>query len=378
MLSCPELFRMFKENNFIFFTGVPDSTFKQWMDFLDDHNGEGLTNRIVAIERDSVAWASGYHMATGNVGVVYLQNSGLGNIVNPVTSLTDEEVYHVPMLLMVGWRGEPSKKDAPQHIKMGRITLDLLDTLGIEYGFLSEDHQEAEKIIKNAKEYIDRTNKAYALVIKKGIFGNYNKLKIKEQDTQLLKREECIDLIVDTVGKGNVIVGTTGKTSRELFECREKKKQSHENDFLMVGSMGCASSFAAEIALQRPKKKVFILDGDGAAIMSAGALSTIGYYQPRNFYHILFDNESHESTGGQPTTSSAVNFVKLALANNYQGAQLVSRKGDLINAISMMKSSDGPQMLIVRVKKGSRPDLGRPTISPIKNKELFMKYLDSK
>lgn len=379
-MKCEELWNVFEKFDLTYFTGVPDSTFKQWMSFLDDVQGEELVNRVSSIERDAIGWASGYHSATGKIGVVYMQNSGLGNIVNPITSLVD--VYKIPMLFMVGWRGEPGKNDEPQHIMMGQIMIPILDTLGIKHSILPDDTEEAEKIIFSANEYMKQENKPYALVIKKGIFENYEKKKKTEQIYEL-GREEAIKILVDNMCGDEIISSTTGKASRELFEYRKEKDFGHQNDFLMVGSMGLASSFGAEIALQKPDKKVFVFDGDGALIMSMGSLSTIGHYAPKNLYHVVFDNECHESTGGQSTTSHATDFEKLALANNYKRAKTIKTKEELEIAIKDMINKEGidkegPQMLIIKVKKGSRKDLGRPTTTPRENKEAFMKFLSNK
>lgn len=371
MIDSKELYNLFKQYNFNYFVGVPDSTFKDWMKFLNETN-ESLTHRRAAIERDAMAWASGYYIATGKTGIVYMQNSGLGNIVNPLTSLTDPEVYNIPILFMIGWRGEPGAKDEPQHAKMGRITRELLDLLEIKNDFLPDNIEDAERVIKNASRYITQNNHPYALLIRQGMFAEY-KSKQEKRELRGIKREEAICLIMDSLSGDEVIVSTTGKTSRELFEYRESKKQGHQKDFLMVGSMGCAAAFAAEIALQKPNKKVIVLDGDGAIIMSAGSLSTIGHYVPRNLCHIVFDNGSYESTGGQPTTSSTIDFVKLALANGYQKAKVITNKENLIKEI---KNQTGLQMLIVKVDQGSRKDLSRPTITPIRNKKDFMKFLN--
>lgn len=373
MIRCEDLYQIMKRSDLTWFSGVPDSTFKEWMSFLNDRHGQGLTNRIAAIERDAIGWAAGYHVSTGKIGVVYMQNAGLGNVINPITSLADSEVYNIPMLLMIGWRGEPDKHDEPQHIKMGKITLPLLDVLGVKHSILPDNIEEAEKVIVEAKEYLEASKGIYALVVKKGTFEDYQGKE--EKQAYEMPREEAIKTIVDMMAGQEIIVSTTGKTSRELFEYREEKKAGHQNDFLMVGSMGLAASFGAETALQRPERKVFIFDGDGAMIMAAGVLSTIGYYAPRNLYHIVLDNESHDSTGGQPTTSQSVDFEKLALANGYQGAKAVKTREELKKALGEMKEKEGPQMLVVKVKKGARKDLGRPTTTPAEDKKAFMNPL---
>jgi len=376
MISCEKLWEIFEKQGLTYFAGVPDSTFKEWMSFLADNNGKILTNRIAAIERDAVGWAAGYHVSTGKIGVVYMQNSGLGNIVNPITSLTDLEVYNIPLVLMLGWRGEPGIKDEPQHKKMGRITIPLLDILEINHGFLPDNDKATAKFMAEVISVIRKTGKPYAIIVRNGILEEYKKSdNIVSQSVLEMAREEVIEIILDEMEGDEIIVSTTGKTSRELFELREAKKQGHQRDFLMVGSMGLAASFGAEIALQNFRKKVFIFDGDGSLIMSAGALSTIGFYGPENLYHIVFDNASYDSTGGQPTTSPVVNFKQLALANNYKEAEIITTKKELAMAIKEIRMKRGPHMLVVKAKGGARKDLGRPTINPIENKKAFMEFL---
>jgi phosphonopyruvate decarboxylase len=342
------------------------------MSFLHDMHGKGLTNRIATIERDAIGWAAGYYVATEKIGVVYMQNSGLGNIVNPLTSLTAPEVYNIPVLLMIGWRGRPGEHDEPQHVNMGGITLPLLELLEIRYSILSASLRDAEQSIVTAKQYMQVTNQPYGIVINKGTFVKYEQQKNSEE-TYDMKREEALKLIIDGLDGDEIIVSTTGKTSRELFEYREETNVGHHQDFLMVGSMGLASSFAAEIALQKPSKKVIIFDGDGALLMNAGGLSTIGYYAPKNLSHIVFDNASYDSTGGQPTTSPIVSFDQLALAHSYKGAQTVSTKNELQLAVQGIKQRACPYMLIVKVRKGARQNLGRPTTIPIENRNAFMR-----
>lgn len=374
MIKCEDLWNIFKNENINFFTGVPDSTFKEWMKFLADSHGDNLKNIIACNECEAAAIASGYHFATNNIGVVYLQNSGFGKLVNPLTSLVDPEVYSIPMLLMIGWRGEPGKKDEPQHKKMGRVMIPLLEALEIPYAELPANIDDAAKVISKAKSHSVKNNVPYAIIVKKGLFETYISNTLYNQNFSLT-REEAIKQIVDVLGKEDVIVSTTGKTSRELFEYREANLMGHQNDFLTVGSMGCSASIALGIALQKEDKKIIVFDGDGAAIMQEGALTTIGHYAPKNLIHIIFDNAAYESTGGQPTTSSSVDFEKLALANGYSGSRTVNAAKDISSAIKELTRKQGPQMLIVNVKKGSRKDLGRPTTTPLENKEGFMDFL---
>jgi phosphonopyruvate decarboxylase len=375
MINCQDLYKVFKKNDLTFFTGVPDSTFKDWMKYLAENDGEKLTNRVAVIEKDAIGLATGYNLATQKIGVVYMQNSGLGNVVNPITSLADSEVYKIPMILMIGWRGEPNKKDEPQHKKMGRITTSLLDTLEIPYKILPEDIKEAENVIMEMKNLTETESKPVAIIIKKGIFEEYNSQK-KVETSYEMKREDAIKVIIDNSSHLEAIVSTTGKTSRELFEYREEKNFGHQNDFLMVGSMGEASVVGTEIALQKPSKKVMIFDGDGAAMMSLGAMATIGLYSPKNLYHIIFDNHSYDSTGGQSTFSENVDFEKIALACGYNGAKTVQTKEELKQTINNLKNQEGPQIVIVKVNKGARKDLGRPTITPVENKKDFMEFLN--
>lgn len=378
-MKCDDLWKILQENNLVYFTGVPDSTFAPWMSFLEEKHNQGLINRIAAVERDAIGWAAGYYVASGEIATVYMQNSGLGNTVNPITSLLDQEVYHIPMLFMIGWRGMPGIHDEPQHVKMGKITLPLLDMLGIKYQLLPENIELAKETILEAKKYLEKTKGLYALIIKEKTFAPYKKDKNEEQNVVIkstMTREKAIQTTIDKLTNADVVVSTTGKASRELYEYRLQKNQGHQRDFLMVGSMGLASSFGAEIALQLPTKRVVILDGDGALIMSAGTLSTIGHYAPKNLYHIVFDNIAYDSTGGQPTVSSTMNMEMLALANNYVGAQTVHNEEQLTQVLDkMLNTSNGPRLLVVKVCNGARQDLGRPKSSPVENKNMFMQFI---
>ena len=375
MISCDEIFEVFRRNDLTFFTGVPDSTFKGWMTFLEEKHGKELTQIIAANECEATAIATGYHLSTGKVAVVYMQNSGLGKTVNPITSLCDPEVYSVPVVMMVGWRGEPGKKDEPQHKKMGRITIPLLETLEIPYRVLPDTIQEVAEVITEMRDIADRENTPVALIIRKGVIAPYDSDKTEVRESHLeMNREDAIKTIVDNLDGSEAIVSTTGKTSRELFEYRIERNEK-PMDFYTVGGMGCAASIALGIALQKPEKEIFVFDGDGAVIMQMGSLATIGHYKPSNFNHILFDNRAHDSTGGQMTVSDTVDFEKVALSCGYRNVIAVSTIDTLKQAITKMKSLKGPKMLIVKIKKGARENLGRPTTTPIENKKNFMELL---
>ncbi|MBS3085520.1 phosphonopyruvate decarboxylase [Candidatus Pacearchaeota archaeon] len=374
MIICEDLFEIFKKNDLTFFTGVPDSVFKDWMSFLADKHNKKLTNIIACNECEATAIATGYHLATGKVGVVYMQNAGLGKAVNPLTSLCDKEVYSIPLILMIGWRGEPGNKDEPQHKKMGRIMVPLLKTLEIPYAIMPDNKEKVDLIISKAKQIAVEKNQPVAIIIKKETFTKYSS-RINYKQTYEMTREEAIKTILDSLSGSEAIISTTGKASRELFEYRISKHHK-PHDFYTVGSMGCASSIAFGIALQIPNRKIVILDGDGAVLMQLGTLATIGHYKPKNILHLIFDNNSHESTGGQPTVSNTVDFKKIALASGYGFAKIVYTKKQVITAINKINYLKGPAMLVIKVKNGSRLDLGRPTKTPLENKTVFMKFLE--
>lgn len=372
MIRCEELFDIFRRNGFTFFSGVPDSTFKDWISFLGEC-GE-LKNMVAVNECEATAICAGYHLATGKAGVLYMQNAGEGKTVNPLTSLCDPEVYSIPVLLMIGWRGEPGKKDEPQHKKMGRIMIPLLDTLEIPYSILPHDLKGIEREIAKAREYTESNSAPYAIIIREGMFEEYKHASGAAQGYEM-SREEAIKAIVDCLGSSDVVISTTGKISRELFEYREAKKQGHSSDFYTVGSMGCSAAIAFGIAIEKPEMKVFVFDGDGAVLMQMGSLATIGHYAPKNLCHIVFDNEAHDSTGGQPTVSATVNFEKVALACGYKNAKTARSRKELDDALKKLKPAAGPSMLVVKVVKGARKDLGRPTTTPAENKKALMETL---
>jgi len=379
MIDCEEFFQALERRGIGYFTGVPDSTFGEWIAFLTAEHGKRVTHRIAAIERDAVAWAAGYAAATGRLPMVYMQNSGLGNAVNPLTSLAAREVYAIPMLLMIGWRGEPGIHDEPQHALMGKITLPMLEVLGVPHRIVGPDVRQAEQAIEEAVQAAAQ-GRSFALVVRPKTFAPYGAASVQAGTAGgggRLLREAAIRILADGMGERSLIVSTTGKTSRELYAYRKEKGEPHDRDFLMVGSMGCALAFAAEIALQKPFADVYVFDGDGALLMSAGSLSAVGYYAPSNLCHIVFDNGSYESTGGQPSTSATVDFARLALAFGYRGARVLAPTADLAAEARRMRAEGGPRMLVVPVAGGSRPDLARPTSSPTENKLAFTGRLRS-
>ena len=306
---------------------------------------------------------------------VYMQNSGEGNTINPLASLTDKDVYNIPVLLVIGWRGRPGVHDEPQHVKQGKVTLGLLDVMGIGYEVLSKEEDQAAAQIDRAVAAL-RKNEVFALVIEKDTFNDYRLQNIEVNDLTM-SREEAIKEVASVLGDKDVIVSTTGMISRELFEAREAWKQGHERDFLTVGSMGHASQIALGIALEKKDRRVWCFDGDGATIMHMGALAIVASKKPANYIHVVFNNGAHDSVGGQPTVGFKIDLTAVAKAVGYAAAFSVSTKEDLNSQLSILNSQlqKGPILLEIKVKKGNRKDLGRPTTTPIENKDALMQFL---
>jgi len=375
-ISPEKFFSALKKHGIVFFTGVPDSLLKQ-LCLCIDYNVDNKHHIIAANEGNAVALATGYHMATGKLPLVYMQNSGLGNSVNPLLSLCDPEVYSIPLILLIGWRGEPGVADEPQHIKQGRVQLELLKAMEIDYKIIADNTTEYAEIIQNSVIMALRKNKPTALIIKKGTFDKFTPRSIKSPPpSRLMTREEALETIIGSLPKGSIVVSTTGKTSREIFEIRQKRAEDHATDFLTVGSMGHCSSIALGIALAKPKRNVFCIDGDGALIMHMGSLATIGKSAPQNYYHILINNKVHESVGGQATAMNIIAVQDLVKSNGYNYTALAGSINSLKRGFNEFLNSVGPAFLEVVVKPGSRHDLGRPTVRPIDNKKAFMGHLE--
>ena len=356
-----------------FYAGVPDSLLKNICAYISDHL-DSRHNIIAANEGGAVGIAAGYHLATSKIPVVYMQNSGEGNIINPLASLTDKEVYNIPVLLLIGWRGKPGVHDEPQHVKQGKVTLPLLDTMGIHYQVLSQEESVAETQIADAVAYMKQTNEVYALVVEKNTFDTYA-LQNKVENALTLSREEAIQTVAEAIGPKDCIVSTTGMISRELFEYRTAMGQSHERDFLTVGSMGHASQIALGIALEKPDRHVWCFDGDGAVIMHMGSMAITASKGPANFVHVLFNNGAHDSVGGQPTVGLDIDVPAIAKAVGYKHAFSVDSAEGLQEILRSPEILDGPTLIQVCVRKGNRKDLGRPTTTPIENKNALMHFL---
>ena len=356
-----------------FYAGVPDSLLKNLCAYITDH-ADVAHNIIAANEGGAMGLAAGHYLATSQIPVVYMQNSGEGNIINPLASLTDPDVYNIPVLLVIGWRGKPGVHDEPQHVKQGKVTTGLLNVIGIDYTVLSKDEEKAEGQIKKAVAFMQTTKQCYALVIEKDTFDTYTLQNVENNDLTM-GREEAIQAVAAALGDKDVIVSTTGMISRELFEYRTTMNQGHERDFLTVGSMGHASQIALGIALAQEGRKVWCFDGDGASIMHMGSMAIVAQKAPGNYVHVVFNNGAHDSVGGQPTVGLNINLPAVATAVGYKYVYSIESKDRLKELLEKLKEIEGPVFLEVKVKKGNRKDLGRPTTTPIQNKEALMAFL---
>jgi len=359
---------------FEFFAGVPDSQLKALCAYLLDRYGISSQHIIAANEGNAAALAAGYYLATGKVPVVYLQNSGIGNMINPVASLLHEKVYGIPCLFIVGWRGEPGVHDEPQHIFQGEVTLGLLEQMQIP-AFVIDRDTTREQVLSKLAEYrvLFAQGKQAAFVVRRGA------LKYEGRSTQSshnqISRECVIRCILETAGKDDVFVSTTGMASRELFELRERAGQGHERDFLTVGSMGHCSSIALGIALQKKARRVWCIDGDGSVLMHMGAMAVIGAAAPENLVHVVVNNGAHESVGGMPTVANQIDLVGVARSCGYAAADRAKTLDELRQMLPKIMDSRRLSFLEVKAAVGARKDLGRPTTTPQENKAVFMKNL---
>ncbi len=353
MISASTFLAVLRSCGVGFFTGVPDSLLKSFCAYITDNCHDAHV--IAANEGGAVALAAGHYVATGRLALVYMQNSGQGNAVNPLASLADPDVYSIPMVLLVGWRGEPGVKDEPQHAKQGKVTLSLFQTLGIPVEVLPDDDESAAEMTRKMVARAKAESRPVALVVRKGLFGEY-KLQNGKPDIAALPREQAIEGILKSLPPDAVVVSTTGMISREVYETRERLGQDHSRDFLTVGSMGHAIMIALGIAKAQPNRPVVCLDGDGASIMQMGNMAIAAQSGCANLTHIVLNNAAHDSVGGQPTVGGAIDLSAIATACGYN-------------------RPDSPVFKEIKVAKGARKDLGRPKEPPQVNKSLFMKTL---
>lgn len=357
-----------------FYTGVPDSQLKALCNYLMNEYGIDQKHHIIAAnEGNCTALAAGYHLATGKVPVVYMQNSGEGNIINPVASLLNDQVYAIPVVFIVGWRGEPGIHDEPQHIYQGEVTVKLLEVMDIKTFVIGKDTTDEE--VASAMESfrtVLAAGKDVAFIIRKGALSYDGKVKYENSNTMV--REEIIQHIVKASGE-DPIVSTTGKASRELFETRVANGQAHKYDFLTVGSMGHSSSIALGVALNKPNTRVWCVDGDGAVLMHMGAMAVLGANAPKNLIHVVINNGAHETVGGMPTVAANLDLVAIAKACGYPNAVSVDSFEALDAELEAAKARNALSLIEVKCSIGAREDLGRPTTTALENKQNFMAYL---
>lgn len=357
------------------YAGVPDSLLAELCKALDN-DCRPDRHIITADEGNAIGLAIGHHLATGEYAAVYMQNSGLGNAINPLVSLAAPEIYAVGMLLIIGWRGEPGIKDEPQHLLQGKVTEAILKTVGIPYAIL-EAAGSIEDVLDELFSDGRLARGPVALLVRKDTFAKAQMPTIEDSVQATMLREEFIDLLLQHIQTKDLLVATTGKTSRELFELRQRRGEP-QRDFLVVGGMGHASSIALGLALARPERKVYCLDGDGAMLMHLGALPVIGgRCRPENLVYIVLNNGVHESVGGQPSSVQFVDLQKLASACSFKHYLRVSDHENFHSALVELEKLAGPVFVEALIRPGSRKDLGRPTRTPVQNKLDLMRYLNA-
>ena len=355
-----------------FFTGVPDSLLAHFIDNIIVRHGISKRHIVAANEGAAVGLAAGHYLATGCPAVVYMQNSGIGNAVNPICSLLSEKVYAIPVIFVIGWRGEPGVKDEPQHAFQGEVTLQLLDCLKIPYVVINEDTQDLGRETGEFKKHIGN-GRPVAFVIRKDALSGGSKAEYTSMAE--MSRERVLGLILGSSGDSDVFVCTTGKLSREVYDIREQNEAGHKSDFLTVGSMGHCIMIAYGIAISKPERRVFCLDGDGAALMHLGSLAVVGAGQPQNLVHVVINNGAHESVGGIPAVSANLNFKEVALPLKYKHSFSAANEDELTNILRSVAGLDGPVFIEVFCNLKSRGDLSRPATMPIRNRDEFMSFL---
>lgn len=373
MISPESFYASLAAEGVSFLAGVPDSLLKEFCAYVDAVLPPEA-HVISANEGSAVGLAAGFHLATGQLPMVYLQNSGLGNTINPLLSLADREVYSLPMIILIGWRGMPGVKDEPQHLKQGRVTTAMLDAMEIPWRELNGDNVAAGEAATWAAQTAKDTSAPVVLLVHKGVFSKAEKCRPPAvMEGAEMSREHAISVITSALGTGSVIVSTTGMISRELYEQRVRQAQDRSSDFLTVGSMGHASQIALGISRARPELSVVCLDGDGSVLMHMGGLASIGATEVGNLLHIVLNNGVHDSVGGQPTVAQQVSLSGVASACGYDAvAETVSSEGDLAEAVKRLGRLPGRRFLEVLVQPGSRPDLGRPKETPLTNRDILM------
>lgn len=372
MLNPDEYLRALNDAGVNFFAGVPDSLLKDFCACVT----KTMATRdhvIAANEGAAVGLAIGHYIGTGSIPLVYLQNSGLGNIVNPLLSLASPEVYGIPILLMLGWRGEPGVNDEPQHVHQGRVMFPMLESMNIPTVVLSDDNLKAEMQTKVAIEQAREKKSPVAIVVRKNTFSNFDGPQFGTHHS--MSREEAIIAAAESLEDNAAVICTTGMQSRELFEFRARNNAGHHRDFLTVGGMGHALQIALGLAMAQPHRPIYCFDGDGAALMHMGSMAITGQTRAKNLTHLVFNNGVHGSVGGQPTVGFSIDMPKIATGCGYTRAQRVTTKSDLQAAIVSSRGTDGSTFIEAQVRPGNRTDIGRPTSTPGENKAAMMKFL---
>lgn len=365
MLNPKDFYSLLQEQELDHFFGVPDSTLKYFCSYVDDHAKEHL---ICANEGSAIGQAMGFHLATGKTPVVYMQNSGFGNALNPILSMASSQIYSIPMIILVGWRGEPGVHDEPQHLHQGKVLLPSLGAMELAYDMLPTKSEAAQRVITEAVRKAKQESKPYFLIIKKGTFEEY---KAKEsEDFGSLKRSNVINKITTELDNSKFIA-TTGFISRELFQQRENNSKGHETDFLCIGSMGHTSQIAYSYA-KYSKNRTVCLDGDGSFLMHMGGTTSVNEVANSNIVHIVLNNACHLSVGGQPTVSEKVNLHEIARACGFKKAYLVQTEKELDSVLTEVKNTTSPVFIDIRVSKDVVKDLMRPNLTPQQMKKLFM------
>lgn len=373
-LPADVFYNQMTERGFDFFTGLPDSLLTDLIQCISEKH-DPRKYVIGANEGTSMGLATGWHLATKKYPVLIMQNSGLGNIVNPFLSLVDPRVYKIPMLLLLAWRGEPGKKDEPQHKVQGEVMTSLLSDLGITYEVLPDFEEGSASALDLAKSHLQNKGSPFAFLIRRSTFLPY-KRKEDVPSKYELSREEALDFLVDHIGKFDAIISGAGLTSRELLEFRDSRGPVLGQDFYCLGAKGHASSIAMGVALAKPSKMVYILDGDGSFFMHMGAAPQIGARKLSNLRHIIFNNHVHESAGGMPSAGDCIDFVKLAQGSGYTYAGSASTKQEIKQHLDNMKNLNGSGLLEIKIRSFTRKDLKQLRVDPKDNKDQFMKFLD--
>lgn len=360
-----------------FITGVPDTLLNDFCLYIENSWPKGK-HVIAANEGNAVGLAAGYHLATGTTPLVYMQNSGIGNTVNPILSLTHKQVYSIPMVLLVGWRGELGRNDHAQHKKQGEITPVLLESMDIPYKTVSDNTEEAIETLTWAIETAKNNNSSVALLATKGVFEKGEKAGFNSENEQLLSREEAIDCVLNSIPYNSIVVASTGRATRELFELRNIRKEKHNTDFLNVGAMGHTSSIATGIALATDRK-VVCLEGDSSAIMHMGSFTTTGVMKPTNFLHIVLNNGVHESVGGQKSAGYDANLTEIARHSGYCTIEKSVKTIEEINkAIESVETCNKPAFIEINIRKGIRKDMPPLKFDLLNSKEELMSNLNNK